>query len=51
MIVYLALPIYRKMIAMKNTRVLNVIAWTVIALFIIDAILRIPFGNNYVGPA
>ena len=51
MIVYLALPLYRKMIAMKNTKVLNVIAGTVITLFIIDCILRIPFGNNYVGPA
>jgi hypothetical protein len=35
---------------MKNQKVLNVIAWTVIAVFAIDWILRIPFGNNYTGP-
>jgi hypothetical protein len=35
---------------MKNQKVLNVIAWTVIAVFAIDWILRIPLGNNYTGP-
>ena len=50
MIIYGALPLYRKMIGMKNQKVLNIVAWTIIALFVIDSILRIPFGNNYTGP-
>ena len=50
MIIYGALPIYRKLISMKNQKVLNTVAWTIIAVFAIDWILRIPFGNNYNGP-
>ena len=50
MIFYGALPLYNKFVHMKNQKVLNVIAWTVIAVFAIDWILRIPFGNNYTGP-
>ena len=50
MIIYGALPLYNKFVHMKNQKVLNVIAWTVIAVFAIDWILRIPFGNNYTGP-
>jgi uncharacterized membrane protein len=50
MIIYGVLPIYRKLIAMKNQKLLNAISWTLIALFAIDWILRIPFGNNYNGP-
>lgn len=50
MIIYGALPLYRKLIAMKNEKLLNIIAWTVITVFAIDWILRIPFGNNYTGP-
>ena len=50
MIIYGALPLYRKLIGIKNQKVLNVVAWTIIVLFVIDCILRIPFGNNYVGP-
>ena len=50
MIIYGALPLYRKLIAIKNEKVLNAVSWTIIALFVIDWILRIPFGNNYTGP-
>ena len=50
MIIYGVLPIYRKLIAIKNQKLLNAISWTLIALFAIDWILRIPFGNNYNGP-
>ena len=50
MIIYIALPLYRKMIAMKNQKVLSIISWTIIVLFLIDLVLRIPFGNNYTGP-
>lgn len=50
MIIYGALPIYRKLIAMKNQKVVDIIAWTIIVVFAIDWILRIPFGNNYIGP-
>jgi uncharacterized membrane protein len=50
MIIYGALPLYNKFVHMKNQKVLNVIAWTVIAVFAIDWILRIPLGNNYTGP-
>jgi uncharacterized membrane protein len=50
MIIYGALPLYRMLISMKNRKVLNVIAWTVITAFVIDWILRIPLGNNYTGP-
>ena len=50
MIIYGALPLYRKLVAMKNQKVLNSVAWTIIAVFVIDLILRIPFGNNYTGP-
>ena len=50
MIIYGALPLYRKVIAIKNQKVINVIAWGFIAVFALDCILRIPFGNNYTGP-
>ena len=50
MIIYGALPLYKKLIEMKNQKVLNVIAWTVIAVIAIDWILLIPLGNNYTGP-
>ena len=50
MIIYGALPLYRRLIAIKNQTVLNAVAWTVIVVFLIDCILRIPFGNNYTGP-
>ena len=50
MIIYGALPIYRKLIEMKNQKLLNWIAWTIIAVFAFDWIMRIPFGNNYNGP-
>lgn len=51
MIIYGALPLYEKLIHMKNQRLLNVIAWTIIGIFATDWILRIPLGNNYNGPA
>lgn len=51
MIIYGALPLYNKLIQMKNQRLLNVIAWIIIAIFATDWILRIPLGNNYSGPA
>lgn len=50
MIIYGALPPYRKLVEMKNQKLLNWIAWTIIALFAFDLIMRIPFGNNYNGP-
>lgn len=50
MIIYIALPLYKKIIGIKNQKVLNAIAWTIIAVFAADWILRIPFGNNYNGP-
>ena len=50
MIIYGALPLYRKLISIKNEKVLNAIAWTIIVVFAVDWILRIPFGNNYNGP-
>lgn len=50
MIIYGALPLYNKLLAVKNQKALNIAAWTVIALFAIDWLLRIPFGNNYKGP-
>lgn len=46
-IVYLVLPIYRALLKIKNKKVLNIILWTIIAIFAIDWILRIPLGNNY----
>ena len=51
MIVYIALPLYRRLVGIKNQKLLNIVAWTVIALFLIDWVLRIPLGNNYTGPA
>ena len=50
MIIYGALPLYHKVIAIKNQKALNIAAWTVIIIFAIDCLLRIPFGNNYTGP-
>lgn len=50
LIIYGALPLYKKLVGMKNERVLNVVSWIVIAVFLVDCILRIPFGNNYTGP-
>lgn len=50
MIIYGALPLYNKLINIKNQTLLNIIAWSVIAIFATDWILRIPFGNNYTGP-
>ena len=41
---------YRKLVEMKNQKLLSWIAWTIIALFAFDWIMRIPFGNNYSGP-
>lgn len=51
LIIYVALPLYEKLINMKNQKLLNAIAWTIIGIFAIDLVCRIPFGNNYVGPA
>jgi hypothetical protein len=48
--IYGALPLYRKLIGMKNQKLLNIVAWIVIAVFATDWILRIPLGNNYTGP-
>lgn len=50
MIIYGALPIYNKLINIKNQTLLNIIAWSIIAIFATDWILRIPLGNNYTGP-
>lgn len=50
MIIYGAIPLYHKLINIKNQKLLNIIAWCIIAIFAIDWILRIPFGNNYNGP-
>ena len=48
---YLVMPIYNKFINMKNQKLCNIISWTIISLFLIDLVCRIPFGNNYTGPA
>lgn len=50
MIIYGALPLYRKFIAIKNKKIQNIVTWTILALLAIDWILRIPLGNNYHGP-
>lgn len=50
MIIYGALPLYNKIINIKNQTLLNIIAWSIIAIFATDWILRIPLGNNYTGP-
>ena len=50
MIIYGALPPYKKLITMKNQKVLNIISWAIIVIFLTDWLLRIPFGNNYTGP-
>lgn len=50
MIIYGALPLYNKLITIKNQKVLNIVSWTLIIIFATDWILRIPFGNNYTGP-
>lgn len=46
-VIYGALPLYRKLLSMKNQKLLNVIAWIVIGVFAVDWLLRIPLGNNY----
>lgn len=51
MIIYGALPVYHKLVNMKNQKVVNVIAWAIIIVFAADWISRIWLGNNYVGPA
>lgn len=51
MIIYGALPLYHKVINTKNQKLLNIIGWIIIITFITDWVLRIWFGNNYVGPA
>lgn len=50
LIIYCALPLYEKFINIKNQKVLNIVSWTIIAAFVTDCLLRIPFGNNYRGP-
>lgn len=50
MIIYGALPLYRKLINMKNKKLVNIIVWSVILVFAADWISRIWLGNNYVGP-
>lgn len=48
-IIYGALPLYNKLISIKNKKVLNIIAWTIIGIFAADWISRIFLGNNYTG--
>ena len=48
---YLVMPIYDKFVKMKNQKLCNIISWILIGLFFVDLICRIPFGNNYTGPA
>lgn len=50
MILYGALPLYNKLIGMKNQKLLNIIAWMLILVFAADWISRIWLGNNYTGP-
>lgn len=46
-VLYLVLPVYKGLLKVKNKKVLNIILWTIIAVFAIDWLLRIPLGNNY----
>lgn len=48
---YAVVPFYKKFIHMKNQRVCNIISCVLLSLFILDLLCRIPFGNNYKGPA
>lgn len=50
-IIYGALPLYHKLVNIKNQKVVNIIAWTIIVIFAADWISRIWLGNNYTGPA
>lgn len=50
MILYGALPLYKKFINLKNQKNVNMIAWTMIVVFAADWISRIWLGNNYTGP-
>ena len=45
---YVIMPLYRRLIGIRNQTVVNLIAWPTITLFLIDVLARIPLGSNYV---
>ena len=45
---YGIMPLYRRLIGIRNQTVVNLIAWPTITLFLIDVLARIPLGSNYV---
>ena len=47
-IIYFVLPLYRRLIGIRNKVVLNAIAWPIILLFLMDVLARIPLGSNFV---
>lgn len=47
-IIYVVLPLYRRFVGMRRTRLLNAIAWPIIVLFFIDVLARIPLGSNHI---
>ena len=44
---YCVVPLYRRLIAIKNQVILNTIVWPLIAVFLADAVARIWLGSNY----
>ena len=46
---YGIMPLYRRLIGMKKQAVVHALAWPLIALFLIDALARIPLGSNFTG--
>ena len=45
--IYGIVPLYRRLVSMKNQILLNATAWPMIVLFLIDATARIWLGSNY----
>ena len=45
--IYGIVPLYRRLVSMKNQILLNATVWPLIVLFLIDATARIWLGSNY----
>ena len=46
-IIYLVMPLYRRLIGIRNENILHAIAWPVIVVFLVDVVARIPLGSNF----
>ena len=48
-ILYLILPLYRRLVSWRRQGIVHAVSWPLIVLFLTDVLARIPLGSNYVG--